>query len=125
MQAAAASTQPVPDVVPTASLLSPRSDVLKVKELYQYPRADEAVSNETEVFSREPFIARFHSPTTRTTHNVRRITMTSENIKQNILNVQAEVFATDDAMVYICDSTHHQENREKNFTRLIALTEEI
>ncbi|XP_075882596.1 deoxyribonuclease I-like 1-like isoform X2 [Nelusetta ayraudi] len=42
-----------------------RSDVLKVKELYQYPRADGAASsNETEVFSREPFIARFHSPTT-------------------------------------------------------------
>lgn len=64
----------IPDVVPAASFLSSRGNVLKVKELYQYPRVDGAASsNETEVFSREPFIARFHSPTTRTTHNVRRI----------------------------------------------------
>lgn len=89
MRAEAASTQPGPDVEPIASFLSSRSDVLKVKELYQYPRADGAASsNETEVFSREPFIARFHSPTTRTTRNVRRITRTSEKIKQIILNVQ-------------------------------------
>uniref|UniRef100_A0A8D3B9H9 Deoxyribonuclease n=1 Tax=Scophthalmus maximus TaxID=52904 RepID=A0A8D3B9H9_SCOMX len=40
-----------------------RDDVLKVKELYQYPRVDEG-TNETDVFSREPFIIRFHSPTT-------------------------------------------------------------
>ncbi|AWP09552.1 putative deoxyribonuclease gamma [Scophthalmus maximus] len=40
-----------------------RDNVLKVKELYQYPRVDEG-TNETDVFSREPFIIRFHSPTT-------------------------------------------------------------
>lgn len=64
----------IPDVVPVASFLPSRSNVLKVKELYQYPRVDGAVSaNETEVFSREPFIARFHSPTTRMINNVRKI----------------------------------------------------
>ncbi|XP_061592298.1 deoxyribonuclease I-like 1-like [Cololabis saira] len=41
-----------------------RNNVLKVKELYQYPKLAEEGNNETDVFSREPFIIRFHSPTT-------------------------------------------------------------
>lgn len=38
--------------------------MLKVKEYYQYPKPDADGNNETDVFSREPFIVRFHSPTT-------------------------------------------------------------
>lgn len=38
--------------------------MLKVKEFYQYPKPDSDGNNETDVFSREPFIVRFHSPTT-------------------------------------------------------------
>ncbi|XP_041801393.1 deoxyribonuclease I-like 1-like isoform X7 [Chelmon rostratus] len=41
-----------------------RSNVLKVKEHYQYPKQEGDGSNETATFSREPFIVRFHSPTT-------------------------------------------------------------
>lgn len=51
---------------PPLSPLSSRSNVLRVKELYQYPKPDGGANNETDVFSREPFIVRFHSPTTRT-----------------------------------------------------------
>lgn len=39
--------------------------MLKVKEHYQY-KAEDGGNNQTEVFSREPFVVRFHSPTTRT-----------------------------------------------------------
>ena len=45
------------------SFFTLRNNVLKVKEVYQYPKLDEG-TNETDVFSREPFIVRFHSPTT-------------------------------------------------------------
>ncbi|XP_034550791.1 deoxyribonuclease I-like 1-like [Notolabrus celidotus] len=41
-----------------------RNNVLKVKEHYQYPKVEVEGANETDVFSREPFIIRFHSPTT-------------------------------------------------------------
>ncbi|KAM7404597.1 hypothetical protein PAMP_011932 [Pampus punctatissimus] len=41
-----------------------RNNVLKVKEQYQYPKLETEGTNETDVFSREPFIIRFHSPTT-------------------------------------------------------------
>lgn len=41
-----------------------RDNVLKVKEHYQYPKLERDGTNETDVFSREPFIVRFHSPTT-------------------------------------------------------------
>ncbi|XP_053173919.1 deoxyribonuclease I-like 1-like [Scomber japonicus] len=41
-----------------------RNNVLKVKEQYQYPKLETHGTNETDVFSREPFIIRFHSPTT-------------------------------------------------------------
>ncbi|CAK6951318.1 deoxyribonuclease I-like 1-like [Scomber scombrus] len=41
-----------------------RNNVLKVKEQYQYPKLETKGTNETDVFSREPFIIRFHSPTT-------------------------------------------------------------
>lgn len=47
-----------------SSLLSSRSNVLKVKEHYQYPKQEAGGDNGTDVFSREPFIVRFHSPTT-------------------------------------------------------------
>ncbi|XP_058497845.1 deoxyribonuclease I-like 1-like [Solea solea] len=40
-----------------------RNNMLKVKEHYQYPKLDKG-TNETDIFSREPFIVRFHSPTT-------------------------------------------------------------
>uniref|UniRef100_A0A4W6CHJ9 Deoxyribonuclease I-like 1-like n=1 Tax=Lates calcarifer TaxID=8187 RepID=A0A4W6CHJ9_LATCA len=40
-----------------------RNNVLKVKEHYQCPKLEEG-TNETDVFSREPFIIHFHSPTT-------------------------------------------------------------
>uniref|UniRef100_A0A3Q2W2N3 Deoxyribonuclease n=1 Tax=Haplochromis burtoni TaxID=8153 RepID=A0A3Q2W2N3_HAPBU len=41
-----------------------RSNVLKVKEHYQYPKLEGKGTNETDVFSRGPFIIHFHSPTT-------------------------------------------------------------
>ncbi|KAE8293364.1 Deoxyribonuclease gamma [Larimichthys crocea] len=41
-----------------------RNNVLKVKEHYQYPKQEADGINDTDVFSREPFIVRFHSPTT-------------------------------------------------------------
>ncbi|XP_036958879.1 deoxyribonuclease I-like 1-like [Acanthopagrus latus] len=41
-----------------------RSNVLRVKEHYQYPKQKIEGTNDTDVFSREPFIIRFHSPTT-------------------------------------------------------------
>uniref|UniRef100_A0A672YWC9 Deoxyribonuclease gamma-like n=2 Tax=Sphaeramia orbicularis TaxID=375764 RepID=A0A672YWC9_9TELE len=41
-----------------------RNNVLQVKEHYQYPKLEGDGTNETDVFSREPFIVRFHSPTT-------------------------------------------------------------
>ncbi|XP_054636780.1 deoxyribonuclease I-like 1-like [Dunckerocampus dactyliophorus] len=41
-----------------------RNNVLKVKEQYQYSKLEPEGTNDTEVFSREPFIIRFHSPTT-------------------------------------------------------------
>ncbi|XP_071764886.1 deoxyribonuclease I-like 1-like [Centroberyx gerrardi] len=41
-----------------------RNNVLQVKEYYQYPKLEGEGNNETDVFSREPFIVRFHSPTT-------------------------------------------------------------
>uniref|UniRef100_A0A8C7ZXY5 Deoxyribonuclease I-like 1-like n=1 Tax=Oryzias sinensis TaxID=183150 RepID=A0A8C7ZXY5_9TELE len=41
-----------------------RSNVLKVKDHYQYPGLEGKDPNETDVFSRGPFIIRFHSPTT-------------------------------------------------------------
>lgn len=42
-----------------------RTDVLQVRERYQYPELVEGKgTNDTDVFSREPFIVRFYSPTT-------------------------------------------------------------
>ncbi|XP_047427167.1 deoxyribonuclease I-like 1-like [Mugil cephalus] len=41
-----------------------RNNVLEVKEQYQYPKLEGEGTNETDVFSRGPFIVRFHSPTT-------------------------------------------------------------
>ncbi|KAJ8017234.1 hypothetical protein DPEC_G00015690 [Dallia pectoralis] len=41
-----------------------RKDVLQVKEQYQHPKLKGDGSNDTDVFSREPFIVRFYSPTT-------------------------------------------------------------
>ncbi|XP_068996669.1 TRAF3-interacting JNK-activating modulator-like [Embiotoca jacksoni] len=41
-----------------------RNNVLKVKEHYQCPKLEGAGANKTDVFSREPFIIRFISPTT-------------------------------------------------------------
>ncbi|KAM3872621.1 deoxyribonuclease I-like 1-like [Diretmus argenteus] len=41
-----------------------RDNVLQVKEHYQHPKLEGEGTNETEVFAREPFIVRFHSPTT-------------------------------------------------------------
>uniref|UniRef100_A0A3P9M698 Deoxyribonuclease n=1 Tax=Oryzias latipes TaxID=8090 RepID=A0A3P9M698_ORYLA len=41
-----------------------RNNVLKVKDHYQYPGLEGKDPNETDVFSRGPFIIRFHSPTT-------------------------------------------------------------
>ncbi|XP_054465254.1 deoxyribonuclease I-like 1-like isoform X1 [Anoplopoma fimbria] len=41
-----------------------RNNVLTVKEHYQYPKGEGEGTDETDVFSREPFIVRFHSPTT-------------------------------------------------------------
>lgn len=38
--------------------------MLKVKDQYQYHKLEGEGTNETDVFSREPFIIRFHSPTT-------------------------------------------------------------
>lgn len=47
-----------------SSLIFSRNNVLTVKEHYQYPKLEGEGTNETDVFSREPFIVRFHSPTT-------------------------------------------------------------
>ncbi|KAM9342086.1 deoxyribonuclease I-like 1-like [Pholidichthys leucotaenia] len=41
-----------------------RNNVLKVKELYRHLKLGGEGTNETDVFSRKPFIVRFHSPTT-------------------------------------------------------------
>ncbi|XP_020487895.1 deoxyribonuclease I-like 1-like [Labrus bergylta] len=41
-----------------------RKNMLEVKEHYQYPKPAGEGHNDTDVFSREPFIVRFHSPTT-------------------------------------------------------------
>ncbi|XP_056129764.1 deoxyribonuclease I-like 1-like [Lampris incognitus] len=41
-----------------------RDNLLQVRALYQYPKLEGEGTNETDVFSREPFIVRFHSPTT-------------------------------------------------------------
>ncbi|KAM8830810.1 deoxyribonuclease I-like 1-like [Synchiropus picturatus] len=41
-----------------------RDKVLKFTEQYQYPNLLTEGTNESQVFSREPFIVRFHSPTT-------------------------------------------------------------
>ncbi|KAF7657897.1 hypothetical protein LDENG_00020850 [Lucifuga dentata] len=40
-----------------------KDNVLKVREHYQYSKL-EGEANDTDIFSREPFIVRFHSPTT-------------------------------------------------------------
>lgn len=42
-----------------------RDNVLQVKDHYQYPKLEVEGTNQTDVFSREPFIVRFHSPATR------------------------------------------------------------
>lgn len=42
-----------------------RDNVLQVKDHYQYHKLEAVGTNETDVFSREPFIVRFHSPATR------------------------------------------------------------
>ncbi|XP_061700704.1 deoxyribonuclease I-like 1-like [Syngnathoides biaculeatus] len=42
-----------------------RNDVLTVKDQYQYPKREARGTNDTDsLFSREPFVVRFHSPTT-------------------------------------------------------------
>uniref|UniRef100_A0AAQ6ITE2 Endonuclease/exonuclease/phosphatase domain-containing protein n=1 Tax=Anabas testudineus TaxID=64144 RepID=A0AAQ6ITE2_ANATE len=41
-----------------------RNNMLKVKDHYQYHKLEGEGTNETDVFSREPFIVHFHSPTT-------------------------------------------------------------
>ncbi|XP_029974992.1 deoxyribonuclease I-like 1-like [Salarias fasciatus] len=41
-----------------------RNNKLKVKDQYQYPKVGGEGTNETDVFSRGPFIVRFHSSTT-------------------------------------------------------------
>ncbi|CAL8323200.1 unnamed protein product [Merluccius merluccius] len=41
-----------------------RDNVLQVKDHYQYHKLEVEGTNETNVFSREPFIVRFHSPAT-------------------------------------------------------------
>ncbi|XP_070696108.1 deoxyribonuclease I-like 1-like isoform X2 [Pempheris klunzingeri] len=41
-----------------------QDNMLEVMEHYQYPKQEGEGTNETDVFSREPFIVRFHSPTT-------------------------------------------------------------
>ncbi|XP_045913137.1 deoxyribonuclease I-like 1-like [Micropterus dolomieu] len=41
-----------------------RNNVLQVKEHYQYRKLEGEGTNETDVFSRQPFIVRFYSPTT-------------------------------------------------------------
>lgn len=45
-------------------LIISRNNVLKVKEHYQYPKLEGEGNNETDVFSRGPFIVSFHSPST-------------------------------------------------------------
>ena len=56
--------------------------MLKVKEYYQYPKLEGEGDNETNVFSREPFIVRFSSPTTCTMKN-REKELTSGEIMPN------------------------------------------
>lgn len=51
-------------------LIFHRSNVLTIKEHYQYPKLEGEGTEETDVFSREPFIVRFHSPTTCTTKHL-------------------------------------------------------
>ncbi|CAJ1085370.1 deoxyribonuclease I-like 1-like [Xyrichtys novacula] len=41
-----------------------RNNVLEVKEHYQYPKVEVEGTNDSDIFSREPFIVRFHSPST-------------------------------------------------------------
>ncbi|XP_036389876.1 deoxyribonuclease I-like 1-like [Megalops cyprinoides] len=41
-----------------------RTDMLRVQEQFQYPKPNTGMANETDVFSREPFIVRFYSPST-------------------------------------------------------------
>ncbi|KAG7283899.1 hypothetical protein CRUP_034086 [Coryphaenoides rupestris] len=41
-----------------------RDNVLQLKDHYQYHKLEAEGTNETDVFSREPFIVRFHSPAT-------------------------------------------------------------
>uniref|UniRef100_A0AAR2JAY5 Deoxyribonuclease n=1 Tax=Pygocentrus nattereri TaxID=42514 RepID=A0AAR2JAY5_PYGNA len=41
-----------------------RKDMLQVQEHFHYPELKQQESNDTDVFSREPFIIRIHSPTT-------------------------------------------------------------
>uniref|UniRef100_A0A8C2XFU1 Deoxyribonuclease n=1 Tax=Cyclopterus lumpus TaxID=8103 RepID=A0A8C2XFU1_CYCLU len=41
-----------------------RNNVLTIKEHYQYPKLEGEGTKEVNAFSREPFVVRFHSPTT-------------------------------------------------------------
>ena len=41
-----------------------RDNVLQVKDHHQYHKTEAEGTNDTDVFSREPFIVRFHSPAT-------------------------------------------------------------
>ncbi|MED6235083.1 hypothetical protein ATANTOWER_015243 [Ataeniobius toweri] len=41
-----------------------RNNMLKVKEHFQHPKLEGKGTNETDVFSREPFVIHVHSPTT-------------------------------------------------------------
>ncbi|XP_066499356.1 deoxyribonuclease I-like 1-like [Hoplias malabaricus] len=41
-----------------------RKDMLQVQEHFYYPELNQQESNDTEVFSRDPFVIRIHSPTT-------------------------------------------------------------
>ncbi|XP_016536608.1 deoxyribonuclease I-like 1-like [Poecilia formosa] len=41
-----------------------KNNMLKVKERFQHPKLEGEGTNETDVFSREPFVIRVHSPTT-------------------------------------------------------------
>lgn len=47
-----------------SSVVFSRNNVLQVKEHYQYRKLEGEGTNETDVFSRQPFIVRFYSPTT-------------------------------------------------------------
>lgn len=89
---------------PLSPPLSPRSNVLRVKELYQYPKPDGGANDETDVFSREPFIIRFHSPTTRTMKHHETCTRKYEKIIDNLYNNRPTVC--------IFNTACHQEIRE-------------